>query len=168
MGGVWSVINSMVGVDDRDLQLTATMIRAHHAAIVQARATGTAVPWQRMWHQTAPNVPYQTEWGMMGHILESAPLPDYVALATEGVEGKLDDIEAFQSDPTSAHRQHVRYCDICRQIAYDEGDVDLWDGPIGTDRFFANWGRRLENRWVWNDQNGRNTGVGRNRRMEAQ
>ena len=169
MGQLWSTIDSMIGpeVDDRDLRLTVRMIREHWTALVHARIHGGTVPWHRNSH-VSPTPPFRTEWSYMREILENAPLPAYVALATEGVEGKLDDIEAFQSDPTSAHRQHVRYCDICRQIAYDEGDVDLWDGPIGTDRFFANWGRRLENRWVWNDQNGRNTGVGRNRRMEAQ
>jgi hypothetical protein len=164
MGGVWSVINSMVGVDDRDLQLTVTMIREHHAAIVQARETGTAVPWQRMWHQTAANVPYQTEWGMMGHILESAPLPDYVALAIEGVPDMLADIEAFQADPNSQYAQRPP-CMVCHQLAYDE-NVN-WDGPVGTRRFFSGYGVPLTfgGAPAVNPPWGRNTGMGRNRRI---
>ena len=157
----------MVGVDDRDLQLTVTMIREHHAAIVQARETGTAVPWQRMWHQTAPNVPYQTEWGMMGHILESAPLPTYVALAIEGVPDMLADIEAFQADPNSQYAGGPQPCWVCHELAFDE-NVN-WDGPVGTRRFFDSWGVPLTfggapaNPPPW----GRNTGIGRNRRIHG-
>jgi hypothetical protein len=166
MGGVWSVINSMVGVDDRDLQLAVTMIREHHAAIVQARETGTAVPWQRMWHQTAPNVPYQTEWGMIGHILESAPLPAYYALAIEGVPDMLADIEAFQADPNSQYAVGPP-CWVCHELAFDE-NVN-WDGPVGTRRFFYSWGVPLTFGGApatpapW----GRNTGIGRNRRLHG-
>ena len=166
MGGVWSAIDSMMGLDDRDMQLTATMIREHHAAIVQARTTGTAVPWQRMWHQTAPNVPYQTEWGMMGHILESAPLPDYVALAIEGVPDMLADIEAFQADPNSQYAGG-QPCWVCHQLAFNE-NVN-WDGPVGTRRFFYSWGDPLTfggppaNHPPW----GRNTGIGRSRRIHG-
>ena len=173
MGQLWSTIDSMIGpqVDDRDLRLTVRMIRDHWTAILRAHTHGGTVPWHRNSH-VSPTPPFRTEWSYMREILENAPLPAYVALATgrEGLEEKLDEIEWFQSDPARApkYRQNVAYCDICRQIAYDEGDVDLWDGPIGTDRFFASWGRRLEGRWVWNDRNGRNTGTGRNRRVEAQ
>ncbi len=167
MGGVWSVINSMVGVDDRDLQLTVTMIREHHAAIVQARETGTAVPWQQTDHATNhPNVPFPTDWGMMGHILESAPLPAYYALAIEGVPDMLADIEAFQADPNSQHAQRPP-CMVCRQLAYDE-NVN-WDGPVGTRRFYYSWGIPLTfggppaNPPPW----GRNTGIGRSRRIHG-
>jgi hypothetical protein len=171
MGRVWSTIDSMIGpgIDERDLRLTVRMIREHWTAILRALTRGGTVPWHRNSH-VSPSPPFPTEWGYMREILENAPLPAYVALAIEGAEGKLDDIEWFQSDPDSApkYRQNVAYCEICRQIAHDEEDVDLWDGPIGTDRFFANWGARLEGPWVWNNRNGRNTGTGRNRRVEAQ
>lgn len=169
MGQLWSTIDAMIGpgIDDRDLRLAARMIREHHAAILLARATGGTVPWHRRSH-VSPSPPFPTEWGYMREILENAPVRTWVELNVEGVPGMLEDIEAFQGDPTSAHRLHRAYCDICRHIARDEEDVDLWDGPIGTDRFFASYGGRLEGPWVWNNPNGRNTGADRNRRVEAQ
>ncbi len=101
---------------------------------------------------------------MMGHILESAPLPDYVALAIEGVPDMLADIEALQADPNSQYAQRPP-CMVCHQLAYDE-NVN-WDGPVGTRRFFSGYGVPLTFGGApavpppW----GRNTGMGRNRRI---
>ena len=52
MGQVWSTIESMMGpdVDERDVRLAVRMVRAHHAAIVQARDYNIPVPWGQTSH----------------------------------------------------------------------------------------------------------------------
>jgi hypothetical protein len=175
MGQVWSAIDSMIGpeVDERDLRLAARMVREHHKHTVNAIEEGTPVPWSQTSHINPIFVlnPVRTEWDYIEQMFENAPLPTYQALYEAGIFAMLQDIQNFQSDPNSLYPFGTHYlhrCAVCDEIAHDEGDVDLWDGPIGTERFFASWGERFQGRWVWNDPNGRNTGVGRNRRMEAQ
>ena len=165
MGPVISALNSMLRVDDRDVRLAATMIRAHHDAIndSQAGMDVTAVPWSRMAHAATATVP--SNWAVMERILDEAP----VRRARElGIEyGMLDEIVAFQNDPGSLYGQNGRECDVCDRISEDLA-VD-WDGPIGAAHFFDEFADgTMPGGWVWGDPNGRNTGLGRNRRMSAQ
>ena len=174
MGQVWSTIESMMGpdVDERDVRLAVRMVRAHHAAIVQARDYGVPVPWGQTSHINPIFVlnPVRTEWDYIGQMFENAPLETYQALHEDGILAMLDDLQNFQSDPESEYpfgAFYVGRCSVCDAIAHD-GDADLWDGPIGTERFFARYGNReMPGGYRTGNHYGFNTGIGRNRRVEG-
>jgi hypothetical protein len=168
MGPVMSALNSMLRVDDRDMRLAVTMIRAHHDAINDSHSGMyvTAVPWSRMAHTGHPN--FGTHWSVVERILDEAP----VRRARElGIEfGMLDEIVAFESDPSSLYGLYGRECDVCERISEDLDD--FWDGPVGTAHFFDDYsdagampGGNNVNPALAFYRWGHNTGLGRNRHI---
>ena len=172
MGQVWSTIESMMGpdVDERDVRLAVRMVRDHHAAIMEARVDNVPVRWGQRAHLNPVFVlnPVPTEWDYIEQILENVPLPTYQALSEEGIPTMLEELQDFQSDENSRYEWEHDHCSICHWIAHDEDDVDLVDGPIGTERFFARYGNReMPGGYRTGNHWGFNTGTGRNRRVEG-
>ena len=171
MGAVWSTIASMIGpgVDERDLRLAVRMVREHHAQVMDAWHRMTPVRWSRTAHIHAIFVvnPMHTEWDHIERMFESVSASTSAALHEQGIPDMLRDLQAYQDNPNSIFEWDEHdHCSVCHSIAHDESDVDLMDGPIGTERFFARHGNRtLPGGWSWPNNHGANTGQGRNRRV---
>jgi hypothetical protein len=159
LGPVQSALNTLLGdvADERDVNLAVEMIREHYAALQHAESTGTPVPWTSNFH-------YLVQWDTIRQVMESAPLPTYVALANEGMRTQLRAITEHAFHPNSHFATGEPHCDVCSRIAYDE-NVDF-DGPIGGHFFFGNYGSSVLPGGRYSNNDDRSVGLGgRNRRM---
>ena len=172
MGQVWSAIDSMIGpeVDERDLRLAVRMVREHHTAIMGAWDNLVPVRWSRTSHVNPIFVlyPVRTEWDYIEQIFDNVSFTTRQTLDDDGILDMLRDLQDYQNDPNSIFEWDHDHCSICHSIAYDEEDVYLMDGPIGTERFFARHGNRtLPGGYTVRNHWGFNTGHGRNRRVQG-
>ena len=173
MGQVWSAIASMIGpdVDDRDLRLAVRMVREHHAQVMDAWNRMIPVRWSRTAHIHANFVvnPVHTEWDHIERMFDSVSASTSAALYEQGIPDMLRDLQEYQNNSNSIFEWDEHdHCSVCHSIAHDESDVDLMDGPIGTERFFARYGNReMPGGYRTDNHYGFNTGIGRNRRVEG-